>query len=366
MAELVIDRSELKPGSNAVERVEAATPAATEAPETKIEAPVAQDPEKKPETPPAAGAKPTNEPVITPPVDTSKLVSEKLKAIFGEDIEDEDSAREYVTRLKTPPQTENPFANDYVKGLNDYLKSNPSGSKDIYDKIITVDVKSMDHLQAIKTKMLWENPELSEADVQLLLNDKYREGDEYEDDREKQIAQIYKVTDGKSAKEYLLQLQEKHKLPDNQKESFDKAQKEKDRIESWKPLAKKLTDEFSEIEIDLGKNPEGIERGKIKFSAIDDGLKKELRKELNDIVQFSEIGTSKEDIQSMQNVVVERFIIKKFNDLVRSACDHTESVTAERIRKEYDNPTPIKKDTPPQSTTVNAADKLFDKLMGRL
>lgn len=341
------------------------TPAATPPPVV----PAAATPPPAVETPvtPPASVKPeSTEPPPPAQPDLSKVINEKLKAIFGDDIEDEDSAKAYIESLKKAPEPVNPFANNYVKGLNDYLKANPSGTKDIYDKIVSLDVSKLDHLQALKTKMLWDHPELSEADVDLFLKREFRQSDDIDDDEEKRMGAVNLTIHGAKAKKELQELQERHRLPDDQKAKAEEQDREANRIESLKPVVKKLVDELAEVEFDLGENPEKEARGTFKYVISDQDLKKEIRKELNDVVQYSNITNSKEDLEVLKNTAMERLKVKRMQEIIKAACEHTETIVSERLRKKYSNAAPphIPESLPPARTGASAADSLFDKITG--
>jgi len=329
--------------------------------------PAVQIPTETPVTPPAS-VKPENTepPVIPAQADLSKVHNETLKAIFGDDIEDVDQAKAYLENLKKVPEPVDPFANSYVKGLNDYLKGNPTGTKEIYDKIISIDVKSLDNLQAIKTTLLWEHPELSETQVDLLLKREFRQSDEFDDDEDKQLGAVNLTIRGNDAKKKLSELQERHKLPDTEKVQAEAADKEKVRIESLKPVVKELVEGLNELELDLGENPEKESRGTFKFSIADPEFKKELRKEMNDIAQYSGLTNSKEDREILKGAAIDRVVAKRYKELVKAACEHTESITAEKLRKKYSNAAPpaSQESLPPAKTGATGADTLYNKIMG--
>lgn len=369
---LKINKGEMKsdfiPATEGLSPGEAETPPVTPAATPEV-APVATPVvEKKEETPvvPVASVKLESAEPPQANVDLSKVINEKLKAIFGDDIEDEDSAKAYLENLKKVPEPVNPFANNYVKGLNDYLKANPTGTKEIYDKIISIDVTKLDHLQALKTKLLWDNPELSEADADLYLKREFRQSDDIDDDEDKRLGAVNLTIYGAKAKKELQEIQERHKLPDEEKVKAEERDKEVQRIESLKPVVKKMVEELAEVEFDLGENPEKESRGAFKYIISDQDLKKEIRKELDGIVQYSGLTTSKEDLDILKKTAIERLWVKRKDQIIKAACEHTESVVSERLRKKYDNPAPAHtpESLPPARTGATAADNLFNKITG--
>jgi hypothetical protein len=94
----------------------------------------------------------------------------------------ESSYEELQSQLNEAENKEPDFANDFVKGLNEFIRN--GGDPESYIKVQGVDLKEMEPIDVLKTQMKWENPDLSADDINLLLNEKYKLSDEQFTDEE--------------------------------------------------------------------------------------------------------------------------------------------------------------------------------------
>lgn len=281
-----------------------------------------------------------------------------LSDIFGEDIDVETAKQRYQEMQSKASQSEQMFANDYMKGLNDYMKN--GGNREVYDKIVNVDIGKLDGVDAIKTMIMWENPGLDEEDVRLALMDKYRQLDD-DSDHDKRVGKVQLLLDEKDARKKLAEIQDSHKSvgPERDQKMFE--MQEAKRIDAWTPHTQNMIKSLNSLDVDLGGG------SKFTFNEFSEQDKTELMSEMNNIVRYSGLGTSPDDIKTMQAALRERAIIKKFDKIVNAVYNEAASMSAKAARNEYHNSEVIRKgDTVPNKGSVTPEDSLFQRQMDYL
>jgi len=368
MAEIQVDIEKVNPdilqGMADIETVEpepvVAEPVAAVAPEP-VPAPAAEPPkavetEIKIETTAAPGATPQ----VAQPSNTAASpvdISSKLKAIFGEDVDSEQKAIEMLNSLKNQPPAPEPWANDYVKGLNDYLKN--GGTKDVYDRVMSVDIDKLSPFDAQKTLMLWENPELNEEDVVLALKDKYRQGED-EDETEKRIGSVHMTSEGRVAKQRLVDLQNKYSVPEPARAQSDFIRGETERLNSWEGKAHQIVSEMQNIELPLSENEV------IKFASISEGTKSEVIADIQSAIKHSGIPMTPENVGELKRVATERVLIREFPSILKAIKASVETSTEARVRAEYSNPSPVQAGDPVPARGKTPEEVQFEKTLARL
>lgn len=282
----------------------------------------------------------------------------KLSDIFGEDVDVETAKQRYSELKEKASQTDQVFANDYLKGLNEYIKA--GGTREAYDSVVSVDIAGMDGIDAIKTMIMWENPGLEAEDVKLALLDKYRQ---LEDDSEhdRKVGKVQLLLDEKEARKKLKEIQESHKLVGPERSQKEMEMQEAKRIDSWAPHAQNMVKSLNTIDFDLGNG------SKFAFGDFTEQDKAELNAELMNIIRYSGINPTNEDMKSLQSVLRERAIVKKFDKIVSAIYNEASTISAKAARNEYHNSEVIRKGDPsPAKGTVSPEDNLFERQMAYL
>ena len=319
-------------------------------------APPADKPSDKPADappPPAdkASDKPADKPAdkltdAPPAFDKDKYTTELLKDIFGADV-DIAKAKEAVSILprvksmadelegyKKAPKVE--FANDYVKGLNDYVKQ--GGNKDTYDKIQALDLDKLNGLDAIKALYKWDNPELTDAQIERKLSKKYSQSDDFSDE-EKQDGQVDITIDSKSAKSKLAEIKTKYSVPDAERERVAGEESEKQRVAAWQPEVKKMLDGLSGIDLilEMEKDAEGKEKPSkvFNYKVTDPELKKQIASDLGEIIQAWDAPVNAETLSDLADVARQRVIIREFPNIQKAIWNEANTVLEKRYRDKY-------------------------------
>ncbi len=307
-------------------------------------------------TPPAGGGTPPSTPEVIVP-DLQKIKLDTLKGIFGDEVDSEEKARELLDSYKKPAEVADPFANDYIKGLNQYLKD--GGSRDVYDKVMTLKVDGLTAFDAQKTLMLWENPELNEEDVALALQDKYRQTDE-DSDTDKRIGAVHLATDGKAAIKKLTELQNLHAIPEPVRIARNNEAIESERMSKWAPVAPTIVDGIKELEVSLGENQT------FKFTGITPQVRAEALADVQRAITHSGIQHTAESVSQIQSIAKERILVRELPNILRAIKDQTATDVEARIRAEYSNPSPVVTGDTPPGTADSPQDAMFKLQMARL
>jgi len=365
MADIIVDPSQVNQG--VLDMIKDVTPQAPIEPPVAV-APVVAPAVTPPVVPPVTSPAPelTNPlaPGVTPapaadiiPPNTDEVKRQTLKVIFGEDVDSEEKAKEILDSYKNQPPLESPFANDYIKGLNEYIKN--GGSQDIYSRVMSLDLEKMTPFDAQKTLMLWENPELKEEDVALALNDKYRQTED-DSDADKRVGAVHMTTDGRAAKLRLAELQKVNSVPEPVRIAQNQERLESERIAKWAPQTSTLVDGVKELEVSLGENTA------FKFANISNETRQQALADVQSAIKYSGIPYTPENIAELQRVAKERMIVRELPNILKAIKNQAETDTEAKIRAEYVNASPVVTgDTPPPAHQTEQ-DRLFKLQMERL
>lgn len=355
---ITVDQADLDKDGYAFKKLEeskANTPPADGAAGT----PPATLPATPPATPPAdastppASDTPPGTPPPTPPA--APDYTGMLKDLFGEDIKDLDTAKSRLKELQTskPATTETKFANDYIKGLNEYVEK--GGSKEIYDRVSTVKVNDLTPFDTMKTLMKWENPELSDSDIEIYLNDKYRQTEE-DSESEKKTGNVKMAIEAKAAKEKLVAIQQQHSVPEPERQRQDEAKQEIERVKAWEPSVKKTATELNKIGIKLD------DKNTFDYTVTDAESQAALEQELGHIIKYSGLELNDKNLEVFANIAKERFIVKNFEKIASAIYTQARTLIEAETRKTYNNDEPLKRgDIPPGGQKKTNADTLYEK-----
>lgn len=255
---------------------------------------------------------------------------------YDDVVEELQSLRDQLNEVES---REPEFVNDFIKNLNEYVKS--GGNPEEYVKIQGVNVEEMDPIDVLKTQMKWDNPDLSDEDVSLLLNEKYKLDEDSFTEEEMRLGKVQMKIDSKQAREKLREHQHDMSVPSSG-QSEEEIQEANDlRMAEWDDAIVDLTEEFESISIpvnnDLTLN--------YKVSPEE---KEALENEVYEIIELTGMNMDgKESIQAAKEIMRNRYIINHFNDIAKALGEKARSMTDEEWHKQAHNPSAIpKSDTP--------------------
>lgn len=312
------------------------TPENVPLPETAPATPVAQntppaqadpknggnpDPEK-----PGAGDPPKTD---TKPFDESAWLNEKFSGKFKsidevlnklKDADDlstkltsaEQKAKDFETKL-----AQSPFANDYVKGLNDYISK--GGDPRIYQKVAGLDPDKLTDKDALVLKYRFQH-NMKKEDAEFKVARKYKLTSEVDEtDPDVREARIDLQLDAQEAKKYLGQyktdaLNVPGSIQNQLKETQEKAAKQvQQRVESWKPHVPKLISDLSKITIpidDKGEQTFTFEVPKESLANVEEHVA--------NVLKGADIQPDAEGQQLMKQIAMREVYVNHFSDMVKT------------------------------------------------
>lgn len=375
---IALEKDDLDEGSSVAKQAAAGAVAETVKETTPPPATPSATP---PATPPVTStAAPTSTPPATSPVTQQVAKPEEvenavLEEIFGKKADGKpytktearelvkkwpDAVSTYESQLASAPK----FANDYVRGLNDYLSK--GGTKEVYDRVQALDLEKLNGIEAIRAKYKWDHPELSDAQIERKLQKQYSLSEDATPD-DKEDGQIDIAIDSKKAKEELIKIKQEKSIPEPERLREQEEKAEADRVAALSPVAKSLVKDLVEFAVPMAFDDKGNVTDTLKFSGITDELRKELEDDMHRIVERSDLPYSQESIATLQEVLKNQFVIRAFPNLIKSALTEQETRLTKKFLEEYhNNGTLPKGDQSPAPTTKSAEDTLFDVQMARL
>jgi hypothetical protein len=321
----------------------------------------------------------TPEPVEVPSVTPDPVVAEEVKVtpatpqpqptynleeISGGAIKSEEELKEVASkfarmkeleeRLQAYEQTPNEpsFANDYLRGLNDWMLK--GGDKETYDSLHTVKAGELPHLEALKLKMLYEDSSLDPQDVEDYLISEFKQG-EYHDDDDKRLGAVKLSIEGRKAKEFITQMQKEHSLPEPEKKRLQVEDMETKRVAAWEKETPKLLEEFSTFKVTVGDISVDY-----KPTAEE---KVQLSNDFSHIVKGYQIGLDQEGIKEARDLIENRLKLIAYPNILNAIYEQTKTAISTQVDKDIHQPSALKRgDTPPQGDQ-DPTDALFERQM---
>lgn len=304
-------------------------------------------------------------------VKPEEIESSVIESVFGKKLT-KDEAKKLVEQLpnifkevEELKANQPKFANDYIKGLNDYLEK--GGDAETYNRIQALDLEKLQGLDVIKAKYKWENPQLTEDQIDKKLKRVYHQGeDDLAEDKENGLIDI--AIDAKKAKEELLKIKQEKSIPDPERLRQQEEQDEATRISSWKSSVSKIVKEFNSFDVPLAYDKDGKPTDVFKFTDFPDDLRKAVEQEVNLIIEESGIPHTQEAIQAVsQEVVRDRFLSRAFPKIIQAVFTEAETRAKKAKNAEYhnDNPPP-KGDATEGAKKATNEDEVFEMQMKRL
>lgn len=145
---------------------------------------------------------------------------EELRQALG--LKDDYEATKKERDLLAEQVSQDPFANEYVKGLNTLLKSNATQKEiDIFTRVQKIELDNLSAKETLQMKISLDNPELSDDEVNALINEQYGEDDDDRSDYQKGKMKIAAT----KARKSLSELKISSKEPDSVKQEAARAKK---------------------------------------------------------------------------------------------------------------------------------------------
>ena len=291
-----------------------------------------------------------------PAVPQGNWISEASKSI-GHDFSSEDELKDLINkgksygdlesrsttltqeleRLKTSQEVD-PFANDYIKKLNELIKGGAAPEQvKLYSEINSLDVKALSPIEAKELALRYEHG-LSAEEAKNMVNSTYKLDPETYEKAVVDTETIRLKIDSKRDLEFLEKLQTNAAVNPAETQKADYAAKIQDYAQKVEPIAKSIQESLTAIK---GVSLNG-KQGKDAIT-IDLPISEETREKVADLVtQFAvqnNIPLTSEGTQQLKEFAENVALIDNWKSMAIDIASKTE----ERIRSEFHNPSSIQR-----------------------
>ena len=211
---------------------------------------------------PPAGTPPDGNPPAPAPEETF------LKGILGGRFSKATELEQHLAQLeeKVNATPVDPFANDYVKGLNKAIQDGIDPK--VYERVANLDMEKMTERESLVLRAMFKD-KLSQEDAEFLIDSTYRFGEgEDATSQEVKLARINAKLHGAEAKEYLSSYKVDQLTPP--KEKLIEAQ-----TKAWAPAIPQVMAEFKNLTItgktgkyDFVVSPENMEKAQTMLKEV--------------------------------------------------------------------------------------------------
>jgi hypothetical protein len=318
-----------------------------------------------PETPPAGGAPPA----VTPPVDVDQVRADFLKEIFGDQFKTVDDLKQanvtgqlqelstlregkvdLEAKLEAKPKTS--FVNDDIALFNEFVKETGNSDFGVFKKVNSADIANMDHMEAMVVAALLQTPALAgqEGNLKKSFERKYNLDPENVDEAELAQNKIGLLQDGEKAKQSLLEVKSKLKMPEPPEEAppaespKELTAEEKTTLQTkWGPVAAKIGETYGTIPIYMKDSKEPV----LSYQIDSETQKVAIQDALNYCTQ-NRMELNEDNVKHVAGIMQNRLLLREHQNIMHSVFEKARSLTEEQVTALYDNPSPAKNtDTPP-------------------
>ena len=269
------------------------------------------------------------------------LVNSDVFQIYGQagDLVDE------LEKLRGLADREPEFANDWVKGLNDFVKQ--GGDPNLYARIQGVNVDELPPMERMALQMKWENPDISDENIRIILENKYQQNAE-DGSNERKLGDANLELDSRKATNWLKEHQVKSATPDPVKAEERTRQLEETRVENWSKTLNELPNYINKFDVPVNDKGETFE---FEFK---DQHKASLMEKVSEMVRYS--PHLKHDEAGIKDVwAATQHLIKSmfFEEMMAEAVKSELNKLQESTFKEQHNPSAGKPEEAPATVDSN-------------
>ncbi len=292
--------------------------------------------------PPAAEIPPTEIPA--PVIDKNKILEEISKG----SIKSEEDLNKFIEEYnKNKEVTE---SEEYQETLKLRAWRDKGYPAELFTPIQEMDTQTIDELSVedtLKIKMKFENPEFTEEDINLMINQEYKQDADENKEVDIRAGKLRMQMAARGYKEQLRELKELAYVPTFENKQAEVQAAEEKRMSTWKSELPKLVTEFNEISIPLSDDGKDV----FKWTLTKE-QKTELQNELDRIVSNAPVQFDEQGIKALKNIMQEKFINKNINQISRAVAASVKSKLTEENIKKYNNPTGARPEATPPAPKV--------------
>ena len=320
------------------------------------------------QSPPAAGtpAEPTSEAGSTPDAagilkeifgDQFTSVDDLKKINIPEKLREAETLREQVkalaaekeqisSQLEAKPKTQ--FVNDDLALFNEFVRETGVQSFDVFNRINSAEIANMDDMDAVVLTRLLETPELINHEPRLRKNIEKvlnvdSDDDGYSDDDGPPMPNINLIREGKKAKEKLLEIKGKLKIPETEVEPTNTARPEwtveqKTQAEGvWSNASEAMAGKLGTLEITLpgAKVP-------LTNYAVPEEILNAVKQDAVKRAVGGQLGVTDDNITDMARYMYAEIILRSLGGRDQAIFEQARSLSEIEVRERYHNPSPIR------------------------
>tara|TARA_B110000908_G_C10239871_1_gene445447 strand:- start:276 stop:1367 length:1092 start_codon:yes stop_codon:yes gene_type:complete len=313
------------------------------------------------------GEQPTEQTQATPEVQTSEEPVIDREKLFQEMLVEKTAGKfnnleELSSMASQPKQTE---LDERLTEIQKFITSGGSFEDFILTQATNYD--SLNDLDLVKEKMLVDNPDMDESDVDFLISRKYKLNDENFDEDEVRLSKIELKREAKLAKESLKDIQNKFRLPEvkqNVSEDIQRQQAEQQALaeQQRQKWVQDVTNSVSELK-------------EVSFQVNDQDFKhvvtEEQRVNINnlnsDLSSYFKKYEKSDGSVDMQHLNSDRYKLEYFDQIMRSAVAQAKATGTESIINDIKNPSVSSQaqtsETKPRTVNDQIQDVLYRNIL---
>jgi len=226
------------------------------------------------------------------------------------------------------------FANETIAKLNQYILD--GGSINDFDKT-QVDYSEMSDLNILKAGMKINDPDLSDSDIDFLVDREYKLDEEEYDEDEVRISKLKLRKDAKESKikleewkkQYEIPVKSEGQLKEDENTNRETQLKEKQR---WENLVNDSTSKFETVDFNINDKGE-----KFTFTLSDED-RNTLKSSNSDLSKFWSRFMNEDGTENMEKLNKTMFLVDNFDKVVRAVANQYKSSGKDDVLKDIKNP----------------------------
>jgi hypothetical protein len=220
------------------------------------------------------------------------------------------------------------YRTEYARQIDNWVEA--GYDPELFHIIQSLPVDQLDDNEAIKADYKLQYPELTEDDIDTLITDEYRQGDEFTDSQ--RAAGLIRMRQAaERARQSLYDLKQQTEVVDVRSQRESVRQEEVQRVESWSRDIPQVVNTFDKITVAAG--------DKDNYNYIPSTEQKRiLQAELDNIVRQVNIPYDEQGKAAMKQITEDTFFRLFKNEITKAVAVAAQSRANEKISKEIHNP----------------------------
>jgi hypothetical protein len=247
------------------------------------------------------------------------------------------------------------FANEQIAQMNKFVSETGRSVID-YLQTQAIDYNKIPNEDVMKVYMKQNNPDLTNEEVNLLINSKYKLGDKGGNEIEKKLGQIELKKDVANARKDLKNMQEQYRMPvKNEGMSNEEANEIR---ENWINSMKTEVNDVESLSFDINDN------GEVFDFQLNDDHKRSLVESNSNLNNFFDRYVEKSGDWNFDKLNIDMFVLDNFQDIIRSVASQYRSKGTEQVVRDIKNPSFNNEPRSNTSSNKSILEQLDDQIHG--